>query len=134
MFFVHENLYSLGQILVFAYIIWLSIFNHLHNSQWITFLTQSCLVLYSLCVRLLHSLIMRLAVSSLSPYNLPSVYGVKCLGEIYEQKYGLKVFARTHMIRKIVRICDVDGFLQKTIWILIISKNFLNFWFDAVDY
>ena len=32
--------------------------NFLHNSQWITFLTQLCLILYSLCTNLLHSLIM----------------------------------------------------------------------------
>ena len=38
--------------------------NFLHNSQWITFPTQSCLVLYSFCASLLHSLIMWLIVSS----------------------------------------------------------------------
>ena len=32
--------------------------NFLHNSQWITLPTQSCLVLYSLCINLMHSLIM----------------------------------------------------------------------------
>ena len=31
-------------------------FNLLHNSQWITFPTQSCLVLYSFCASLLYSL------------------------------------------------------------------------------
>ena len=41
-------------------------FNFLHNSQWITFLTQSCLVSYLFCNSLLHSLIMWLTVSSLS--------------------------------------------------------------------
>ena len=45
-------------------------FNLLHNSQCITFPTQSCLVLYSLCANLMHSLIMWLIVSSLSPHNL----------------------------------------------------------------
>ena len=30
-------------------------FNFLHNSQWITLPTQSCLVLYSFCTNLLHS-------------------------------------------------------------------------------
>ena len=44
--------------------------NFLHNSQWITFPTQSCLVLYSFYVNLHHSLIMWLMVSSLSPHNL----------------------------------------------------------------
>ena len=43
--------------------------NFLHNSQWITFPTQSCLVLYSLCANLNHSLIMWLIVSSFSPHN-----------------------------------------------------------------
>ena len=45
-------------------------FNFLHNSQWITFSSQSCLVLYSFGANLLHSLIMWLIVSSLSPHNL----------------------------------------------------------------
>ena len=42
----------------------------LHISQWITLPTQSCLGLYSLCANLLHSLIMWLMVSSLSPHSL----------------------------------------------------------------
>ena len=49
--------------------IW-SNFNFLHNSQRITLPSQSCLVLYSFCVNLLHSFIMWLIVSSLSPQNL----------------------------------------------------------------
>ena len=76
--FVPQNLrefwasHFLGRILDFAYTIsWFwSNLNSLHNSQWITFPTQSCLVLYSLCANLLHSLIMWLIVSSHSPYNL----------------------------------------------------------------
>ena len=44
--------------------------NILHNSQWNTSPTQSFLVLYSFCAYLLHSLIMRLMVSALSPHNL----------------------------------------------------------------
>ena len=32
--------------------------NFLHNFQWITFPTQSCLLLYSFCANLLHSVIM----------------------------------------------------------------------------
>ena len=42
----------------------------LHNSQWITFPTQSCLVLYSICTNLLHSLIIWLIISFPSPHNL----------------------------------------------------------------
>ena len=45
-------------------------FNFLHNSLWITFPTQSCLVLYSNCANLLHPLIMWVIVSSLLPHNL----------------------------------------------------------------
>ena len=44
-------------------------FNFLHNSQWITFLTQSGLVWYSFCTSLPH-LLMCLIISSLSPHNL----------------------------------------------------------------
>ena len=44
--------------------------NFLHISQWITFPTQSCQVLYSFSANLLHSIIMWLIVSSLSPHSL----------------------------------------------------------------
>ena len=44
--------------------------NFLHISQWIPLPTQSCLALYSFCANLLHSLIMWLIVSSLSPHSL----------------------------------------------------------------
>ena len=44
--------------------------NFLHIFQWITLPTQSCLSLYSFCSSLLHSLIMQLMVSSLSPQSL----------------------------------------------------------------
>ena len=49
-------------------------FKFLHNSQWIPLATQSCLVLYSFCANLLHSLIMRLMVSTQSPQNLYLVF------------------------------------------------------------
>ena len=42
----------------------------MHNSQWIVLPTQSCLVLYSFFANLLHSLILWLMVSSLSPHSL----------------------------------------------------------------
>ena len=48
--------------------------NFLHNSQWITFPTQSCLVLYSLCSNLLHPLIIWLIVSFQSPQNLHQLF------------------------------------------------------------
>ena len=48
----------------------LSNLDFLHISQWITLPTQSCLFLYSFYANLLHSLIMWLIVSSLSPHSL----------------------------------------------------------------
>ena len=48
--------------------------NFLHISQSITLPTQSCQVLYSFCANLLHSLIMWLLVSSLSPHSLHLVF------------------------------------------------------------
>ena len=45
-------------------------FDRMQNSQWITLPTYSCLVLHTFSANLLHSLIMRLIVSSLSPQNL----------------------------------------------------------------
>ena len=44
-------------------------FGLLHNFKWIPFLTQSFLLFYSFCASLLHSLIMWLTVSDLSPHN-----------------------------------------------------------------
>ena len=54
---------------IYHLFVW-SNWNFLHISQWITLPTQSCLALYSFCSNLLHSLIMWLIVSSLSPHSL----------------------------------------------------------------
>ena len=54
---------------IYHLLVWSNL-NFLHISQWITLLTQSCLVLYSRSANLLHSLIIWLMVSSLSPHNL----------------------------------------------------------------
>ena len=47
---------------------WITLNNY--NSKSIIFPTKSCVILYSLCANLLHSLIMSLIVSSLSPHDL----------------------------------------------------------------
>ena len=54
---------------IYHLFVW-SNWNFLHISQWITLPTQSCLALYSFCANSLHSLIMWLIVSSLSPHSL----------------------------------------------------------------
>ena len=54
---------------IYNLFVW-SNWNFLHISPWITLPTQSCLALYSFCANLLHSLIMWLIVSSLSPHSL----------------------------------------------------------------
>ena len=54
---------------IYYLFVWLN-FNFLHNSQWITLPTQSCLVLYSFWANLQHYFIIWLVVSSLSPHNL----------------------------------------------------------------
>ena len=54
---------------IYHLFVW-SNWNFLHISQWTTLPTQSCLALYSFCANLLHSLIMWLIVSSLSPHSL----------------------------------------------------------------
>ena len=54
---------------IYHLFVW-SNWNFLHISQWITLPTQACLALYSFCADLLHSLIMWLIVSSLSPHSL----------------------------------------------------------------
>ena len=53
---------------IYHLFVW-SNWNFLHISQWIIMPTQSCLALYFFCANLLHSLIMWLIVSSLSPHS-----------------------------------------------------------------
>ena len=57
-----------SRLCVYHLFVWSSL-NFLHNSQFITLPTKSCLVLYSFWSNLLHSLIMWLIVSSLSRQN-----------------------------------------------------------------
>ena len=57
-----------SKLCIYHLFVWSNL-NSLHNYQWITLPTQSCLVLY-FCANLLHSLIIWLMVSSLSPHNL----------------------------------------------------------------
>ena len=54
---------------IYHLLVWSNL-NFLHISQWITLPIQSCLALYSRCANLLHSLIIWLMVSSLSPNSL----------------------------------------------------------------
>ena len=70
----HRSLYvsfsrTGARLCIYHLFVW-SNFNFLHISQWITLPIQSCLVLYSFCANWLHSLIMWLIVSSLSPHCL----------------------------------------------------------------
>ena len=58
---------------IYYLFVW-SILNFLDNSKWITFPTQSYLILYSLCANLLHSFIIWLIISSLSPHNLHQIF------------------------------------------------------------
>ena len=58
-----------AELCIYHLFVWSNL-NFLQISQWIPFPTQSSLVLYSFCANLLHSHIMWLMVSSLSPHNL----------------------------------------------------------------
>ena len=58
-----------ARLWIYHLLVWSNL-NFLHIPQCITLQTQSCLVLYSFCANLLHSLIMWLLVSSLSPHSL----------------------------------------------------------------
>ena len=60
---------TVAGLCIYHLFVWSNL-NCLHISQWITLPSQSCLVLYSFCANLLHSLIMWLMVSSLSPHSL----------------------------------------------------------------
>ena len=65
-----ESFSRMGDVLCIYHLLVWSNWNFLHISQWITLPTQSCLALYSFYANLLHSLIMWLIVSSLSPHSL----------------------------------------------------------------
>ena len=54
---------------IYHMLVWSNL-NFLHIFQWITLRTQACLVLYSFCANLLHSLIMWLIISSQLPHSL----------------------------------------------------------------
>ena len=56
-------------LFIYHLLVW-SDLDFLHISQWITLPTKSCLALYSFYANLLHSLIMWLIISSLSPHSL----------------------------------------------------------------
>ena len=60
---------SFSRLCIYHLFVW-SNWNFLHISQWITLPTQLYLTLYSFCANLLHSLIMWLIISSLSPHSL----------------------------------------------------------------
>ena len=64
------SFYRTGSGLCIYHLLAWSNLNFLHISQWITLPTKSCLALYSFCANSLHSLIMWLMVSSLSPHSL----------------------------------------------------------------
>ena len=67
--FICESFSRTGAGLCIYHLFVLSNLNFLHISLWITLPTQSCLALYTFCANLLHSLIMWLFVSSLSPHS-----------------------------------------------------------------
>ena len=77
---------TVSGLCIYHLFIWSNL-NFLHYSQLINFPTQSCLVLYSFCANLLHSPIMWLVISSLSPYYLYLLF--YCI---------LSIFALTHSV------------------------------------
>ena len=60
---------TVSRLCICHLLLWLYL-NVLHNSQWITLPTQSCLVLHFFCANLLQSLITWLITSSLLSYNM----------------------------------------------------------------
>ena len=54
---------------IYDFFVWSNL-NFLHNSEWITFPTQSCQVLHTFCTYLLYSLFIWWIISSLSPQLL----------------------------------------------------------------
>ena len=62
--------------------------NFLHDSQWITFSTQSCLVLHYLNINLLHSFIMWQIILSLSPHSLRLLFCCILSILLWHSSYG----------------------------------------------
>ena len=84
---------------IYHFFIW-SHLNFFHNSQWITLPNQSCLVLYSFCANLVHSLIIGLIVLSLSSHNLHLLFAASFFDKIgsygvvlcyYEKRFRLSL-------------------------------------------
>ena len=96
-----------------AYTICTFKFQFLHIYQWITFPTQSCLVLYLFCANLLYSLFTWLIVSSLSPHNLHLLFS--CV---------LSIFAITQLVPRALVCLLLLLLLLLLIIIIIISSAF----------
>ena len=75
---------------IYHLFVW-SNFNFLPNCQWLTLSTQSCLVLYSFCANLRHSLIIWLIFPSLSSYNLYLLFFLSFIYSCFDM-VGLMAF------------------------------------------
>ena len=75
-------------------IVWSNL-NFLHNYWWISFPTQSCQVIYFFALILLHSLIMWLIVSSLSPHNIHLLFFLHlvytCFGKVRMELFWVAI-------------------------------------------
>ena len=98
--------------------------NFLHISQWITLPTQSCLVLYSFCANMLHSLIMWLMVSSLSPHNLHLLFC--CVLSILALKWlvlsvlfcaAIELFSFPFFVSKLLSFCSPSCYQYRFWWL-----------------
>ena len=82
---------------IYHFLVW-SNFNFLHISKWITLPTLSCHALYSFCANFLHSLIMWLIVSSLSPKSLHLLFS--CILSIFALKWFVLMALSCASIRR----------------------------------
>ena len=67
-------------------------------------------------------------------FYLSSVYGIKCLGEIYKQLYHLKIYGTNSFDDSTDYQNKVMFSIDSSENCLIFWKNFLNFWFDATEW
>ena len=104
--------------------------NFLPCSQGITFPTQSCLVLYSLCARLLCSLGMRLIHSSLSLHNLHLLFC--CILPILA--LIRLVFIIIIIIASLFTSVLVDGFSLESDWKQIFSSIQFSSYYTCLAY
>ena len=91
-----------ARLCIYHLLVWSNL-NFLHIYQWITLPTQSCLALYFFCANLLHSLIMWLIVSSLSPHSIHFLFCCVLSILAFQTSFKWRVFPEVWVTSQVSR-------------------------------